>query len=146
MLSRLFTWLKKSWIGSGENKSAQSLSIHVPPPNLEENEAEGTKFWDDFEESGKNGTYINTYHPVFQQGRYLYEAQVLYTDAEAWRDGRKATSWTSDVTPERVVLICKRYCQLINALGQLRADYNTLREIVEGKRKRTEKGDFYTYL
>ncbi len=116
--------------------------IHVPPPNLDEDENEGTHFWDNFDVKDVKRSYINTDHPVFHQGRYLYETQMLYRDAERWLEGHEDYQ-NSPITPDRVMRVATRYCQLINALGQLKVDYNVLREVIEGKGK-ANRENYYT--
>jgi len=58
---------------------------------------------------------------VFQQGKYLYDAQVLYLKSDNMEK----------VTEEDVKLICKRYCQLINAVGLLKEDWLAAIELLK---------------
>jgi hypothetical protein len=60
---------------------------------------------------------IDPNDPEFQLGRYLYDAQVLYADAQE-----------GPVDAERVKEVCERYCRLINLVGQLRAECDRLEE------------------
>lgn len=92
------------------------------PPPLEPQE-EGHNFWDGFDL--EDGT-INTHHTVFQLGLFLYEAQVLHRDAEMEARGETNARCYKPVTPQRTMEVCRRYCQLINAVGQLRAEYGRL--------------------
>lgn len=104
------------------------------PPKIAP-EDNGVNLWDGFTD---DDGIINTHHPVFQVGRYLYDAQVLYADCQAVKDGRiPADKVAQELTPERVMRLCRRYCQLVYALGQLRADYSQKTDLLRklaGKR------------
>lgn len=83
----------------------------------------GKSFWDGLE---KEGNRINTNHPVFQVGRFLYDAQVVHARLEKGET----------IEPETIKLLCERYCQLVTAVGQLRAYYKDLeRECDTAKEK-----------
>lgn len=73
---------------------------------------------------------IDTNAPQFQLGRRLYEAQVLY--AKVTNDGYVPTK-------EETLELIHWYCELVNWTGQLRADYNVMRECAEGKAEFREK-------
>lgn len=66
---------------------------------------------------------INTDAPEFQLGRRLYEAQVLYAKV---KEGYVPTE-------KETLELIHWYCELVNWTGQLRADYNVMRECAEGK-------------
>lgn len=77
--------------------------------------------WAGFDDKELGG--INIHHPVFQQGRNLYDAQVMCARLEAGE--------TPD--PAEVYKLAREMCWLINAVGQLRAEYDRLRERLADK-------------
>ncbi len=58
---------------------------------------------------------------VFQQGSYLHDTQVLYVKINKGEE----------VPKEEIMLMCVRYCQLINAVGLLRADWLAALELLK---------------
>ena len=81
----------------------------------------GPKFWDGFDE--KDGT-ININHSVFQLGRTLYDAQVVLADIDAGKAVESA----------RVRELALTLCYLVNAVGQLRAEYASMRDQLKSTR------------
>lgn len=57
---------------------------------------------------------------VFQQGKYLYETQLLAIRAEQ-----------EEIDTDDILLVCQRYCQLIAAVGLLRADLLAILELLK---------------
>jgi len=60
----------------------------------------------------------------FQVGRRLHEAQVLHA---------KISNDEYVPTKEELLELIHWYCELVNWTGQLRADYNVMRECAKGK-------------
>jgi len=56
---------------------------------------------------------INTNHTVFQQGRHLYEAQVIVARIDKGEP----------IPMEEVRDLAIEFCRLVNGMGQLRAYY-----------------------
>jgi hypothetical protein len=83
-------------------------------------------FWTGFEDSAG---FIETHHIVFQQGRNLHDLRVLIADLEAGKQ--------PELTGLRELLI--DMCYLINALGQLRAGYGSLREELISVREKVRR-------
>jgi hypothetical protein len=83
-------------------------------------------FWTGFEDAAG---FIETHHIVFQQGRNLHDLRVLIADLEAGKQ--------PELTGLRELLI--DMCYLINALGQLRAGYGSLREELISVREKVRR-------
>jgi hypothetical protein len=79
--------------------------------------------WKGFEDEKQGG--INIHHTVFQQGRNLYECQVLLAHHEAGKP----------MNETKVADLLKEMCALINGVGQLRAEYDRMREALTALKK-----------
>jgi hypothetical protein len=87
--------------------------------------------WDGLEDSDGS---INTNHIVFQQGRHLYEAEVIVAKLDKGET----------ISPEDVRDLAIEFCRLVNGMGQLRAAYASLKE--EKKTMREKITDFLRRL
>lgn len=108
-------------------KWLKRLFVKSKPPEEAPARPEGN-FWDGL--TNEDDSRINTHHPAFQVGRFLYEAQVLYAKAE-----KQPT-----IDSEEVILLCKRYCELVTAVGQLRAYYGILERDFDEYQERARRG------
>lgn len=75
---------------------------------------------------------IDTNAPHFQVGNRLYIAQKLLAKIEQARDEKLNLSGMN-ITSEDVKRLAEWYCELVAWVGQLRADYDAMRQVVEGK-------------
>jgi hypothetical protein len=71
---------------------------------------------------------------AFQQGRYLYDAQILHANAKTGETIESA----------RIMEICVRYCHLISHVGLLRAECNRLDEQLKTWRRHIEQIERWT--
>lgn len=71
--------------------------------------------WDGFENADGS---INTHHTVFQQGRHLYEAQVIVAKLDKGEE----------VPKEDIRDLAVEFCRLVNAVGQLKYYYGERQE------------------
>jgi hypothetical protein len=63
-------------------------------------------------------------------GRRLYEAQALHADLER---GKPLADHLGVQDAGRVRELCQWYCELVNWVGQLRADYDVMRRCALGE-------------
>lgn len=75
--------------------------------------------------------HIDTHAEQFQVGRRLYDTQVLWSGID--KDP------TKPVDVAKVKELCHWYCELVAWVGQLRADYDVMRQCAEGKAEFREK-------
>lgn len=72
-----------------------------------------SNFWDGFTD---DDGFINTDHPVFRQRSNYYRSQSLIKELKEQREVNRSS----------VLDLLEEYCRLMNTVGQLKAEYESL--------------------